>query len=205
METILAFCAFAFVASITPGPTNFLILSTSHQFGIKKTAGLIVGSSIGAAFLVFITGLGVGKILNEHQNIKLILSLMGGLWLSYISWKICTHQPNIEADIQNEKRKNGFVTGFCLQFINPKSWLMAIAVITVYTAHAANYQQMLFNLSFLFMLISLPCLFAWAYLGKIMQKCISSSRQMILVNRILGFTLFVSVWFPILDSVADFI
>lgn len=66
-------------------------------------------------------------------------------------------------------------TGFFLQFINPKSWLMAIAVITVYTAQLANYYQSLILFSFIFMLISLPCLFIWAYLGKITKNTFYSS------------------------------
>lgn len=112
METILAFCVFAFVASITPGPTNFLVLSTSHQLSIKKTVGLIFGGSIGAALLVLITGFSVGTTLNQYQNIKLILSLIGGIWLSYVSWQIFNHSSNLEAGLQTEKKKNGFSTGF---------------------------------------------------------------------------------------------
>lgn len=201
LETILAFCAFAFVASITPGPTNFLILSTSHQFSIRKTVGLIFGGSIGAALLVLITGLSVGTTLNEYQNIKLILSLLGGIWLSYVSWQIFNYFPDLEAGLQNKKKKNGFSTGFFLQLINPKSWLMAIAVITVYTPHVAHYHQMLIILSFIFMLISLPCLFVWAYLGQITQKMLSTTHHMVFFNRVLGTVFFISVWYPIFHSI----
>ena len=201
METILAFCIFAFVASITPGPTNFLILSTSHQFGIKKTISLIFGGSIGAALLVLMIGFSISTTLNEYQNIKLILSLIGGIWLSYVSWQIFNHSSNLEEGFQTEKNKNGFSTGFFLQLINPKSWLMAIAVITVYTPHVANYHQVLIILSCIFMLISLPCLFVWAYLGQITKKMISSTYHMIIFNRVLGTVFFISVWYPILHSI----
>lgn len=200
METILAFCIFAFVASITPGPTNLLILSTSHHFNIKKTIGLILGASIGAALLVFITGLGVGSTLNQYQNIKLMVSLVGGFWLTYVSWQIFTLNPNQNGNFQTINKKKGFFTGFFLQFINPKSWLMAIAVITVYTSHVVNYNQTLITLSLLFMCISLPCLFVWAYLGRISQKFISSNRQITLFNRVLGVVLFISVWYSIIYS-----
>lgn len=201
LETILAFCAFSFVASITPGPTNFLILSTSHQFSIKKTLGLIFGGSIGAASLVLITGLGIGTTLNEYPKIQLILSFTGGIWLSYIGWKIFNYRPDLESKIQNQNKKNGFFTGFFLQFINPKSWLMAIAVITVYTAQLANYYQSLILFSFIFMLISLPCLFIWAYLGKITKKILSTAHHMVLFNRVLGTVLLISVWYPILRAI----
>lgn len=33
---LLSFLLFAFVASITPGPTNILVLANSQHFGVKK-------------------------------------------------------------------------------------------------------------------------------------------------------------------------
>lgn len=201
MEIILSFCAFSFVASITPGPTNFLILSTSHQFNIKKTIGLIFGGSIGTSLLILITGLGVGTTLNAYPNIKLILSLAGGVWMSYIAWQIFNYCPDLETGLQNKNKKNGFFTGFFLQFINPKSWLMAIAVISIYTTQIANYYHSLILFSFIFMLISVPCLFVWAYLGKITKRMLSTEHHLIIFNRILGTILFISVWYPILQSI----
>lgn len=79
---------------------------------------------------------------------------------------------------------------------------MAIAVITVYMPHVAHYHQMLIILSFIFMLISLPCLFLWAYLGQITKKMISSTHHMIVFNRVLGTVFFISVWYPILHSIS---
>ena len=201
LETILAFCAFAFVASITPGPTNFLILSTSSQFGIRKSFPLICGASLGAALLVFITGLGVGDRINDYPIAKLVLSCMGGIWLSFVAWKIFSAIPHIETDIHHKKQKSGFFSGFFLQLVNPKTWLMAIAVITVYTSHAQHYNEVLLILSSLFMLISLPCLFTWACFGQMTKKILSSTSQVIIFNRVLGIILLLSVWYPILHTV----
>ncbi|MFH4058715.1 LysE family translocator, partial [Acinetobacter nosocomialis] len=52
MENLTAFSLFAIVASITPGPTNFIILSLSSHYKISKTLPVILGSCIGAALLV---------------------------------------------------------------------------------------------------------------------------------------------------------
>lgn len=110
-------------------------------------------------------------------------------------------RPDLEAKIQNKNKNNGFFTGFFLQFINPKSWLMAIAVITVYTVQLANYYQSLILFSFIFILISLPCLFIWAYLGKITKKILSTANHIVFFNRILGIVLLISVWYPILHAI----
>ena len=40
MENLTAFSLFAIVASITPGPTNFIILSLSSHYKISKTLPL---------------------------------------------------------------------------------------------------------------------------------------------------------------------
>ncbi|OTG86129.1 threonine transporter [Acinetobacter sp. ANC 4558] len=197
MESIWAFCIFAFVASITPGPTNFLILSTSHQYGLNKSFSIILGASIGAALLVLLLGVGLGQSINHHPTLKLFLSIIGGVWLSSLAWKIYKYQPNIQVNLEKKSQKIGFLHGFLLQLINPKSWIMAMSVITIYLSNTPNYLHFLFMLSGIFMLISIPCLFAWAWLGIVTKQLLNSNQQIIIFNRILAMSLFICVWYPI--------
>lgn len=46
-----------------------------------------------------------------------------------------------------------------------------------------------------------PCLFIWAYLGKITKKILSTAHHMVLFNRVLGTVLLISVWYPILHAI----
>jgi len=198
MEHILAFCVFAFVASITPGPSNFLILSISRQYGLLKSMSIVIGSSLGAALLVFLIGLGVGEKIIQHPIIKWSFSLVGGLWLTWMAWKIFKYVPNLDKTVDSGAKQAGFFTGFLLQMINPKSWIMAIAVITVYLSNVENYTQELLWLTLIFMLIAIPCLFVWACLGKATRILFSSTTQMVIFNRLLAISLLLSVWYPIL-------
>ncbi len=50
MDQLLPFALFAFVASITPGPTNILVLSHSSRFGLATTVPIILGACAAAAF-----------------------------------------------------------------------------------------------------------------------------------------------------------
>ena len=54
LSTLLPFMLFAFVASITPGPTNILVLSNSARFGFRATLPIILGACAGAALLVLV-------------------------------------------------------------------------------------------------------------------------------------------------------
>ncbi|MCD7082416.1 LysE family translocator, partial [Pseudomonas sp. MAFF 311095] len=60
---MLPFMLFAFVASITPGPTNILVLSNSARYGFKAALPIILGACLGAAGIVLLVGSGVGHSL----------------------------------------------------------------------------------------------------------------------------------------------
>ena len=56
--TLLPFLLFAFVASITPGPTNILVLSNSARYGFKAALPIIFGACVSAAVIVLLVGSG---------------------------------------------------------------------------------------------------------------------------------------------------
>ena len=56
-DLLTAFVLFAFVASITPGPTNILVLSNSSRFGLGAAMPIIFGACSAAALIVLLVGL----------------------------------------------------------------------------------------------------------------------------------------------------
>lgn len=88
MENFTAFSLFAIVASITPGPTNFIILSLSSRYKISKTLPVILGSCIGASFLVLMVGVGLGSTILTYPVIQQIMTWGGLLWLIFTSLEI---------------------------------------------------------------------------------------------------------------------
>ncbi|PTT65717.1 lysine transporter LysE, partial [Pseudomonas sp. HMWF007] len=65
MASLLPFLLFAFVASITPGPTNILVLSHSSRRGLSATLPIIFGACAAAALIVLVVGLGAGETLSR--------------------------------------------------------------------------------------------------------------------------------------------
>jgi len=47
IDTALALIGFAFVMSISPGPSNFLLLASSANFGFSRSIPSIIGFSAG--------------------------------------------------------------------------------------------------------------------------------------------------------------
>ncbi len=58
---LLPFLLFAFVASITPGPTNILVLANSQHFGVKNTVPAIRAGVLPPALLFWFQALGQEK------------------------------------------------------------------------------------------------------------------------------------------------
>lgn len=88
MNNLYAFICFAFVASITPGPTNFLILSQGSRLGVLKT--LPVGDQCQyrcGCKLVCLTGMG-RKGFVSVSILKSVMIWIGVVWLTLLSWQI---------------------------------------------------------------------------------------------------------------------
>ena len=194
MENLFSFICFAFVASITPGPTNFLILSQSSRLGLGKTFPIVVSASIGAAALVCLTGIGVGKALLAYPFVKEMMGWLGVLWLTKLAWQIAS-QPVKETDNSSSDLPTlGVVGGFLMQAVNPKAWLMAVAVISVYVTSDAHYFWNVSYLSAVFLVIAILCLTVWALAGRLAGSLIRKPMHVIWLNRVMGWILLVSAW-----------
>ncbi|WP_236171834.1 LysE family translocator [Pseudomonas pseudonitroreducens] len=188
----LPFVLFAFVASITPGPTNLLIFSNSARFGWSAALPIMFGGCAAAAALVLAVGSGLGEVLASLPRVQQAMSMLGVLWLSWLAWQIFRSPP---ADLERDTNaaRLGALGAAALQLVNPKTWMMALAVISVYAGHGVNRLDRVQLLSLLFFLVSIPCTAVWAGLGIGSQRLLSAT-QMQRLNQLMAVLLLVSAW-----------
>lgn len=187
----LPFVTFAFVASITPGPSNLLVLGNSARHGFLAALPIVWGSCLGSAAIVLMVGLGIGQWLTTHPHIQTAMGWAGALWLSYLAWQIAT-QP---ADAQRSAatRPTAGLTAAAIQVGNPKAWGMAFAVVSIFAGENAGLDRYAL-LSGLFLLISIPCLGTWAALGSASGSMLTSGKAAKGLNIVLALALFASAW-----------
>lgn len=199
MDQLLPFALFAFVASITPGPTNILVLSHSARFGLTTTLPIILGACSAAALLVLAVGTGLGDLVARHGTAQTALSWAGIAWLSWMAWQIFSAPAQaITPEQPVEGPRLGLAGAAGLQLVNPKTWMMALAVVSVFAGAEAERNVRVLWLSLAFFAISIPCMTVWAYLGLGAARFCRSAVAMGRFNRVMAVLLLVSAWLTLM-------
>lgn len=197
LSTLVPFMLFAFVASITPGPTNILVLSNSARYGLKAALPIILGACVGAAGLVLLVGIGVGQSLVHLPKVQTAMQWTGVAWLSYLAWQIFS-APAQAIEVDASGKPLGLIGAASLQLINPKTWMMALAVVSVFAGQGAERQNQMVYLSLVFFLISIPCLGTWALVGAGASRVFRSATAMQRFNRGMALLLLAATWLGVL-------
>ncbi|WP_421532051.1 LysE family translocator [Lelliottia amnigena] len=189
---LMPFLLFAFVASITPGPTNILILTNSQHVGVIKTVPAILGGCVAASLIVLISGAGAGEILRQYPLVRQVMSWAGVLWLSWMSWQLFS-APAANLSTGTHRRFTARAAAL-LQVINPKTWMMALAVVSLFAPAGANALHDMALMALWFLMISMACLMCWAWLGKAVNRVFRTTVAMVRFQRLMALCLFISAW-----------
>ncbi|MGY4527876.1 LysE family translocator [Pseudomonas sp. TE21394] len=191
-QSLLPFILFALVSSISPGPTNLLILAHGARAGLRASLAPIVAACGAAAVIVLMVGLGLGELLLRHPLAQQLMSGAGVLWLSWLAWKMLR---SAAAPLQAATGQGlSAFSAAALQVVNPKVWLMAVAVVGVF----ASPSLPVWRLALVFWLIALPCMAAWALLGAGSAHWLQAPQRLRLFNQVLAGVLLLSAWAAVL-------
>ncbi|MBA1198717.1 LysE family translocator [Pseudomonas plecoglossicida] len=192
LQSLLPFTLFALVTSISPGPTNVLILAHSARAGLRASVAPIVAASTAAAAIVWAVGLGLGGVLLRYPLAQQVMSWLGVIWLTWLGWQLLRSAGE---PIQSaEQQPFGALSAASLQLINPKVWLLAVAVIGVYAAPG----QPVWQLALVLLLVALPSMTSWALLGAGSARWLQSPQRLRRFNQLLACLLIASAWSALL-------
>ena len=194
LTPLLPFLLFAFVASITPGPTNLLAMSNSARFGWRASLPIVYGGCLASAALVLAVGVGLGNTLLAIPQLTQLLGYTGALWLSYLGWQIAQAPVQLETCHIGERPVSGW-TAASLQLINPKPWSVALAVVSVFMTSAGAPAWLL---ALLFLFMAVPCMLLWAWLGLQAGRWLRSPTGLRRFNQLMGLLLAGSGWLGLL-------
>ena len=194
--TFLALLIFSFVSSITPGPNNIMLLSSGLRFGMRRTIPHILGIGFGFAFLLAGVGLGLSVIIERLPNLFLAIKITGGLYMTYLAWRIAQGGRLSSKDDSASARPMRFYAAALFQWVNAKAWVMAIVAMSAYTTQG-SYIINVAIVVFAFCLVNVPCVTFWAGFGVVLRRFLEDPVKLKIFNWFMALALIASLW-PIL-------
>ena len=183
---------FTLPVSLLPGPNNLLSAAHSSRHGFNKSLPLISGMVIGWFLLGVVVAFGA-LFIEENENLLRVLTYIGVVYIIYLSYQISVSSPVDEKDISDEQL--GMGTGIVLQIVNGKAFIHLLILMTTFGTVFGTDLIGKMVIVILNVAIKLVGWFGWASFGSALKEIFSDPKSGVLINRILGFSLFcVAIW-----------
>lgn len=195
-DYIFAFFTFSFVAAITPGPSNVMLMLAGVQAGFVRGLYCLCGVVAGMAMMMGSAKIGLGGVIQAYPEALMLLRYVGAAFLLWMAFKIATAPPVLIE--QTSPMTIGFGRAFAFQWLNPKSWIVSVSAASAYnmTQESSLLVQAIWQAG-LFALASAPSCAVWLAFGSMMQSALQNERQSRLFNRVMALMLALSIVFVI--------
>ena len=194
LDNLPALALFAFVSSITPGPNNLMLMASGANFGFRRSIPHMLGISGGFMVMLILAGLGLGRLFAQFPVSFTVLQILSIAYMLMLAWRIAHAAP-----VNKQARATAPMTFWqaaAFQWVNPKSWAMALTTITVYIAEAGGL--MLLVAALIFALVNLPAVTLWTVLGQQMARVLTNPARLQMFNRTMAVLLIASLY-PLLQ------
>lgn len=173
IENALPLSSFALVMSITPGPNNFMLLSSGSRFGLRRSVPHLLGVTCGFVGLLLAAFAGIGALLVATPALSDALTVASVLYLLWLSWQLLASPATASEDVASSDiaaRPMGWRGAFAFQFINPKAWGTAVTSVGIVGGLSLGLASKLLTLVFVCTLVNLTCILLWTLFGAAMRR-----------------------------------
>ncbi|QKV18278.1 LysE family translocator [Oricola thermophila] len=193
ISALVPLAIYIFVMTITPGPNNMMLASSGLVFGIGRSVPHILGITSGVALQLLLTGFGLGTIFAAEPAIQFALKVLGTAYLFWLSSRLW--QAGAPESVSSPRPIN-FREAAVFQFINPKAWLIAVTICSVFLSSQYSMLLQITVFSLAFLAVGAPSMLAWVCFGASVRRLTTNSHRIRLINRIMaGLTAFTGAMF----------
>lgn len=190
-ELLTGLMLFALVTTITPGPNTLMLLASGANYGIRRSYPHVLGVSLGFAFMVVLVGTGLIRLFDLYPLSYQVLKTLSVSYLLYLAYRIATATSSMSRNRPSGKPLT-FLEAAMYQWVNPKSWTMALTAISVYSPSQSVGAIIL--VAVIFGAIALPSVSLWAVLGHHLKRILGSRSRMRTFNISMALLLVVSLY-----------
>jgi threonine/homoserine/homoserine lactone efflux protein len=191
LSQAIALVTFVAVGSGSPGPNNTLLLASGVAFGFRRTLPHVIGTSVGMALLVGIAATSEGILLRTLPNVQVGLKVLASAYLVYLAARLAGGLSLGGATVQ---RPFGVPRAALFQFVNPKAWIFALALVSAY-APSGDAPIAVGAAIFAVSVVIAATAALWALGGTTLHRALESERARRTAGPVLGALLLASVAF----------
>lgn len=179
-----ALLGFVFFGLFSPGPNVILLTASGARFGFRRTLPHLLGVALGVGVIAFVTGLGLGTLIEAFPALRLVLMIVAALWILWMAWKLWNAKP---AQARDTDRPFTFVQAVLFQWVNPKIWAVATSALAIIPDLPALTQAVTLALAFSGINLGV-CLF-WTYAGSLLRALLADPSKWQIFMRIMAVAL----------------
>lgn len=196
MTELLPLVTYCAVMSGTPGPNNVMLTANGARFGYRHTLPAILGILCGAGLQTAVTCAGLGAVLLQHPSAHAALRLAGAAYLLWLALRLALAPVAARAPEGGQAAGAlrggaplGFVAAALFQAVNPKSWVKALTLASVFMPATLPAWQGGLLVAGIGMVVGFPCVSMWALFGVGLRRFLTVPRRQRLFNVVMGLLL----------------
>lgn len=194
---LFAFLLFSIATAGTPGPNNIMVSAAAANHGFRATFPHILGIAVGFSIMLLILGSGLAGPLAADPRLHNMLRWVGAAWMLWLALKIALADGALAGG--TGRPPLSFFGAALFQWINPKAWLIVLAIAATYTTAGQSLYRQVAILAVISFLVTIPCVGAWAAMGAGAGRFLMTPRRLRLFNIVMALLLVASLM-PLLQE-----
>ncbi|WP_395028170.1 LysE family translocator [Comamonas odontotermitis] len=187
--TVADFTAFLFLAtamSFTPGPNTTMAAAMGANWGLRPAMRFVWGVPVGWCALLLLCASGVGALVMAAPAMKTAIKAVGIAYLVWLAYKLSGSGKLAEA---KDTSLIGFWQGVCLQFVNVKAWLLALAIVAGWIVGFKDQLMRLTIVVPIMLLYAFASNLLYASVGALLRTWLAQGQRLLWFNRAMALVL----------------
>lgn len=172
ITSLLLYC---FIVTFTPGPTNIVILSTVNHFGTKKAMEYTYGATIAFGVLLAISAMLNTMLMTIIPKVLMVMQIIGTIYMIYLAYQIY----KMDTSEPTRNQTGTFMSGFLMQFLNPKVVLFTMTVIPSYILPYNNAMPAVTLSVAAITVIGFLAFVTWVLFGTIFKQFLQKHKKIV--------------------------
>ncbi|WP_353160672.1 LysE family translocator [Acinetobacter guillouiae] len=188
LSLIVSMFIFSLSMSISPGPVNLTILTSSMNYGVKATFAFISGATIGFTLLLASVCFGLYQMIVVYPVLLDVITILGTVLLLWIGLNILRAKGTvISSQSQDEVKIPTFIQGALMQWLNPKAWIAAVAGTGLFSTGHIHTVLLVFVV--IYFVVCYLSLLLWGIAGEKLASFLNTGNRARLFNIVMGLLL----------------